>query len=178
MKNPIPAAVQQSGSPEPVSRACKYLSFRLSKEEFAIEVNALREIMGMQDIEAVPEAPQYLKGVINLRGKVIPVIDLRLKLGLPQSEYTHRSSIIVVQIENGAERMLLGLIVDGVSDVLTLKPGEIDDTPDFRDGSDSPHVLGMAKIKGRVKILLDANKVLSVGEVRGLESLLTQPRAM
>jgi purine-binding chemotaxis protein CheW len=152
-------------------RAGKYLSFRLAKEEFAIDVLSVREIMGLQDVTEVPQTPHYVKGVINLRGKVIPVIDLRVKFGLPEAEYTHRTCIIVVQLETRAGRLLMGSIVDGVSEVLTLQAGDIEDTPDFGDGTAAPFLLGMAKIKGKVKILLDINMVLTAQELSGMETV-------
>ncbi len=147
-------------------RAGKYLSFRLAKEEFAIEVLSVREIMGIQDITAVPQTPVYVKGVINLRGKVIPIIDLRAKFGIPEIEYTQRTCIIVVQVEGESGKLLMGTIVDGVSEVITLHGDDIEDTPDFGDGIAAPYLLGMAKAKGKVKILLDIHAVLSSQEMQ------------
>ena len=100
-------------------RAGKYLTFHLGQEEFGIRVLKVREIMGIQDITAVPHTPGYVKGVINLRGKVIPVLDLRLKFALPDMEYNQRTCIIVVQILDESGLILMGIIVDGVSEVLT-----------------------------------------------------------
>jgi len=142
------------------ARAGKYLTFQLAKEEFAVQVMHVREIMGVQEITAVPQMPMHVKGVLNLRGKVIPVIDLRLKFGLPEIEYTQRTCIIVVQVEGLAGRVSTGIIVDGVSEVLTLQSADIEDTPDFGMGAATPYLLGLAKIKGKVKILLDIDKVV------------------
>ena len=114
-----------------------------------------------------------MKGVINLRGKVIPVVDLRLKFGLPEIEYTQRTCIIVVQVEADSHNMLMGIVVDGVAEVLNLVPGDIEDTPDFGRGVVTPYLLGMAKIKGNVKILLDIDQVLTSQELHGLESVLS-----
>src|ERR1700734_2041222 len=100
-------------------RAGKYLTFQLGNEEFAIQVLCVREIMGVQEITAVPQTPGYVKGVINLRGKVIPVVDLRLKFGMPALEYTQRTCIVVVQIENEGTKMLTGVVVDEVAEVVT-----------------------------------------------------------
>ena len=150
------------------SRSGKYLTFQLGNEEFAIQVLRVREIMGIQEITAVPHTPGYVKGVINLRGRVIPVVDLRLKFGLPEVEYTQRTCIIVAQIENPGTRLLIGIIVDCVSEVLTLQAADIEDTPDFGPGVLTPYLLGMAKIKGRVKILLDIDMVLAGQEVMAL----------
>ena len=141
-------------------RAGKYLTFQLGKEEFAVQVLHVREIMGVQEITAVPQMPYHVKGVLNLRGKVIPVVDLRLKFGLQEMEYTQRTCIIVVQIEGHAGKISTGIIVDGVSEVLTLQTADIEDTPDFGVGAATPYLLGLAKIKGKVKILLDINKVI------------------
>lgn len=160
-----PAAVKTD------ARAGKYLTFGLGKEEFAIQVMRVREIMGVQEITAVPQTPEYVKGVINLRGKVIPVVDLRLKFGMQPQDYTQRTCIIVVQIEQEDARLLTGVVVDEVSEVVTLQSGDIEDTPDFGRGVATPYLLGMAKLKGKVKILLDINKVMSDQEVRGLGDL-------
>ncbi len=155
-----PAAVE-TAKVDP--RAGKYLTFQLGKEEFAVQVLHVREIMGVQEITAVPQMPFHVKGVLNLRGKVIPVVDLRLKFGMPELEYTQRTCIIVVQIEGQAGRVSTGIIVDGVSEVLTLQTSDIEDTPDFGMGAATPYLLGLAKIKGKVKILLDINKVIQEG---------------
>ena len=154
-------------------RTGKYLTFLLGREEFAIQVLKVREIMGIQDITAVPQTPSYVKGVINLRGKVIPVVDLRLKFCLPEMEYTQRTCIIVVQVESAGTTLHTGIIVDAVSEVLNLALGDIEDTPDFGDGGNSAasYLLGMAKVKGKVKILLDIDRVLSAQEVHGLDVL-------
>jgi purine-binding chemotaxis protein CheW len=141
-------------------RVGKYLTFQLGKEEFAVQVLHVREIMGVQGITAVPQMPFHVKGVLNLRGKVIPVVDLRLKFGMPETEYTQRTCIIVVQIEDVGGRISTGIIVDGVSEVLTLQAADIEDTPDFGSGGATPYLLGLAKIKGKVKILLDIDKVI------------------
>jgi purine-binding chemotaxis protein CheW len=155
-------------------RTGKYLTFLLGREEFAIQVLKVREIMGIQDITAVPQTPSYVKGVINLRGKVIPVVDLRLKFCLPEIEYTQRTCIIVVRVESAGTPLHTGIIVDAVSEVLNLAVADIEDTPDFGDGGNSAasYLLGMAKVKGKVKILLDIDRVLSAQEVHGLDALV------
>jgi purine-binding chemotaxis protein CheW len=153
-------------------RAGKYLVFQLGREEFGIRVLKVREIMGVQDITAVPQTPAYVKGVINLRGKVIPVVDLRLKFGLPEIEYTQRTCIIVVQVRGEAGPMLMGIVVDGVAEVLNLAESDIEDTPDFGHGVATPYLLGMAKIKGKVKILLEIDQVLTSQDLHGLEAML------
>ena len=153
-------------------RAGKYLTFVIGKEEFGVGVLKVREIMGIQDITAVPQTPPYLKGVINLRGKVIPVIDLRLKFGLPSVDYTQRTCIIVVQVKSGSALLLMGIVVDEVSEVITMAGADIEDTPDFGSTVSTSYILGMAKIKDKVKILLDINEVLTSQEIHGLEAVL------
>jgi purine-binding chemotaxis protein CheW len=147
------------------SRAGKYLTFALGEQEYAVQVLCVREIASMQEITAVPHTPGYVRGVVNLRGKVIPVIDLRLKFGLPEQEYTPRTSIVVVEIERDRTRILAGIIVDKVSEVLAFQTADIEDTPDFGDGATTPYILGIAKTKGRMKILLDINMVLSAQQL-------------
>ena len=128
--------------------------------------------MGLQEITAVPQTPCHIRGVINLRGKVVPVIDLRLKFGLPTAEYTQRTCIIVTQVQGESSSVLMGIVVDGVSEVLNLTGPEIEDTPDFGEEISGRYLLGMAKVKGKVKILLDIDKVLTAQEVGGLNSIL------
>jgi purine-binding chemotaxis protein CheW len=153
------------------SRSGKYLVFELNGEECCIQVLKVREIMGVQDITAVPQTPNYVRGVINLRGKVIPVVDLRLKFALPEIEYTQRTCIIVVQVQKNSTNMLMGVVVDSVAEVLTIMPADIEDTPSFGQGVSTPFLLGMAKIKGRVKLLLDIDEVLTNQELHGLDVL-------
>ena len=158
------AAAQSDG------RAGKYLTFQLASEEFGIGVLKVREIMGLQEITAVPQTPAHIKGVINLRGKVVPVIDLRLKFGVPAADYTQRTCIIVTQVQGESGAVLMGIVVDGVSEVLNLTGGEIEDTPDFGEQIAGQYLLGMAKVKGKVKILLDIDKVLSTQELHNLNA--------
>ena len=153
-------------------RGGKYLVFQLGREEFGIRVLNVREIMGIQDITAVPQTPDYVKGVINLRGKVIPVVDLRLKFGLPELEYTRRTCIIVVQARGEAGPMLMGIVVDAVAEVLNLSVADIEDTPDFGDGTPTPYLLGIAKVKGKVKILLEIDRVLTCQDLGALNALV------
>jgi purine-binding chemotaxis protein CheW len=168
MTTTIPAAAAAQVD----SRAGKYLTFHLGNEEFGIRVLKVREIMGIQEITAVPQTPAHIKGVLNLRGKVVPVVDLRLKFGLAAAEYTQRTCIIVTQVQGEAGAVLMGIVVDGVSEVLNLTAAEIEDTPDFGEEIATGYLLGMAKVKGKVKILLDIDKVLSSQELHNLNALL------
>ncbi len=152
-------------------RQGKYLVFQLAREEFGVQVLKVREIMGIQEITTVPQTPDFVKGVINLRGKVIPVVDLRRKFGLKDEEYTQRTCIIVVQVNQINGPMMMGAVVDGVAEVLNIQESEIEDMPDFGANMTLPHVLGMAKVKGKVKILLDIDRVLTTLEISNLAML-------
>jgi len=151
-----------------MSRAGKYLTFKLGKEEFGIQVLSVREIMGVQDITVVPGMPPHLKGVINLRGKIIPVVDLRLKFGLSSHPFTPATCIIVVQVMQEGEAAMIGVIVDCVAEVLNLPESDIEDSPDFGAGAGPSFVLGIAKCKGSVKILLNIEGALTIAELRGM----------
>ena len=164
--------VNDAATTQSDARAGKYLTFQLSNEEFGIRVLKVREIMGLQEITAVPQTPAHIKGVINLRGKVVPVIDLRLKFGLAAAEYTQRTCIIVTQVQGESGAVLMGIVVDGVSEVLNLAGSEIEDTPDFGEEYSGGYLLGMAKVKGKVKILLDIERVLSTQDLHNLNSML------
>ena len=169
---PPTAVMNETAAPQVDARAGKYLTFQLGNEEFGVRVLKVREIMGLQEITSVPQTPCHVKGVINLRGKVIPVIDLRIKFGLPNAEYAQRTCIIVTQVQGEAGAVLMGVVVDGVSEVLNLTGTEIEDTPDFGEEAAGKYLLGMAKVKGKVKILLDIDQVLSSQDLRGLSEML------
>jgi purine-binding chemotaxis protein CheW len=154
------------------TRAGKYLTFMVGKEEFGVAVLKVREIMGMQEVTALPLTPPYLKGVINLRGKVTPVIDLRLKFGLPGIDTTERTCIVVVQVQGESTPIVIGIVVDEVSEVLTMASGDIEDTPDFGADVATDYILGIARIKGKVKILLDIDQVLSRHEIHSLAAII------
>jgi purine-binding chemotaxis protein CheW len=169
---PPTAVMNETAAAQADARAGKYLTFQLGNEEFGVRVLKVREIMGLQEITTVPQTPGHVKGVINLRGKVVPVIDLRLKFGLPAAEYTQRTCIIVTQVHGETGAILMGVVVDGVSEVLNLTGPEIEDTPDFGENTAGKYLLGMAKVKGKVKILLDIDQVLSSQDLRGLSDML------
>jgi len=152
-------------------REGKYLTFSLDQEEYGIGILKIKEIIGMMPITSVPQTPAFVKGVINLRGKVIPVIDLRLRFGMGEIDYTDRTCIIVVEIEGVAGIVLIGSVVDAVSEVLSIKGEDIEDTPTFGAKLDTEYILGMAKMEGGVKILLDIDQVLSTEEVSDLEKM-------
>ena len=150
-------------------REGKYLTFALGEEEYGISILKIREIIGIMPITSVPRTPEFVKGVINLRGKVIPIIDLRLRFGMEPMEYTDRTCIIVVEINAQDITIQIGAIVDTVSEVLNIKAEDIEDTPAFGASLDTEYILGMAKVSGGVKILLDIDRVLNSEEIASLE---------
>lgn len=159
--------LERSTADAPPQAACekggKYLVFYLGDEEFGISVLKVREIMAVQKVTAVPQTPPYIKGVINLRGKVIPVVDLRIRFGLPEIEQVQTACIVVIEVQDGTDVRLMGVTVDGVAEVLSLASADIEDTPEFGSGVAIPYLLGIAKVKGEVKILLQIDRVL-IGE--------------
>ena len=146
----------------------KYLTFSIGDEEYGISILKIKEIIGMLPITMVPQTPEFVKGVINLRGKVIPVIDLRLRFCMEAIPYTERTCIIVSEIEGEESTIQTGIVVDSVSEVLNIKDGEIADTPTFGMDMNTEYILGIAKMEDSVKILLDINKVMNVGEIKAL----------
>ena len=143
----------------------KYLTFTLAGEEYGIGILKVKEIIGMMPVTMVPQTPEYVKGVVNLRGKVIPVVDLRLKFGMAAMDYTERTCIVVVEIQRGPAKVMTGIVVDSVSEVLNIKAVEIEETPNFGGQVSIDYILGMAKMGSGIKILLDINRVLSSDEI-------------
>jgi purine-binding chemotaxis protein CheW len=151
---------------ESTTRAGKYLTFALAEEEYGLEILKVREIISMSEITSVPKTPRYVKGVINLRGKVIPVIDLRLKFTMEEVAYTDETCIIVADV-NGVE---MGIIVDHVSEVFDIASDDIEDAPEFGASVDIDFILGMGKADGRVTILLDISRAISAGDIVALQN--------
>ncbi len=149
----------------------KYLTFSLESEEYGISILQIKEIIGMMPITPVPRTPDFVKGVINLRGKVIPVIDLRLRFGMHETEHTERTCIIVVEIELQAGQIVIGVVVDSVSEVLNIKGEDIEETPTFGSNLDTEYILGMAKMEGGVKILLNIEKTLGEDQLNALSEI-------
>ena len=144
----------------------KYLTFELSGEEYGIEILKVREIIGLLAITPVPKAPKYMRGVINLRGRVIPVVDLKVKFGMDKSEDTRETCIIVVDVSNESrESMLMGVQVDRVREVNDIREDDIDDAPELGAEIDTEFILGMGKTGDRVSILLDIDGVLTGREL-------------
>jgi len=144
-----------------LAKAGKYLTFNLGKEVYGIEILKVQEIIGMMSVTRVPKTPAFVRGVVNLRGKVIPVIDLRLKFGLEGKEDTDRTCIIVVQVDMNGSPIIMGLIVDEVSEVLNVLADQIEASPSFGAKVDTDFILGMGKVGPKVVMLLDMDKVLA-----------------
>jgi purine-binding chemotaxis protein CheW len=145
----------------------KFLTFVLSKEEYGVEILKVREIMGIMEITPVPQTPDYMKGVINLRGKVIPIIDLRLKFAMPEVERTKETCIIVAEV--GITQV--GVIVDSVSEVTDIKGEDIEEAPNFGQEIDTNFIMGLGKTKKKIVILLDIERVLTTDELKMVEQL-------
>ena len=142
-------------------RGGKYLTFALGREEYGLEILKVREIVGYMEITAVPRTPGYVRGVINLRGQVISVVDLRAKFAMPAAERTDETCIIVVEIRGeGGRKLSTGIIVDKVKEVLNVPTDKIEDAPSFGGAVPTDFILGMGKVGESVKILLDIDKVL------------------
>jgi len=139
----------------------KYLTFALANEEYGLEILKVREIIGYMDITAVPQTPAHVKGVINLRGQVIPVVDLRAKFGMETTEVTEETCIIVVEIAHGDRKFSTGIVVDHVQEVLDIAGEDIEEAPQFGSAVNTDFILGMGKIGNSVKILLDIDRVLA-----------------
>ena len=139
----------------------KYLTFSLGGEEYGLEILKVREINGLMDITPVPRAPKDIRGVINLRGKIIPVVELRTKFAMPTIEDTEETCIIVVDVTSDGQSIDMGILVDSVSEVLDIDSDDIEPPPSFGSGVDTDFILGMAKAGGSVKILLAVEKVLT-----------------
>jgi len=147
----------------PEIRAGKYLTFRLGPEEYGVEILRVTTIIRMLNITMVPDTAPFVRGVINLRGKVIPVVDMRIRFGLQQTEDTNATCIIVVDVNQKTEKTektQMGIIVDSVSEVLDISEENIEDTPAFGDQHPREDILGIAKVDDQVKILLDIDQVL------------------
>jgi len=146
----------------------KYLTFALGPEEYGLEILKVREIIGYMGITAVPQTPEHVKGVINLRGQVIPVIDLRTKFAMDTTDVTEQTCIIVVEITQNNRKFNTGIVVDRVQEVLDISSSNIEQTPQFGTNVNTDFILGMGKIGEAVKILLDIDKVLSNEDIADL----------
>lgn len=147
-----------------MAKDLQLVGFRIGKETFGVPIHLIHEIVRVPEITAVPDAPEYVEGVINLRGKIVSVIDLRKRFGEKRIERTRKNRILVAEIE----RKMVGLIVDAASEVLRVSPNEIEDPPDVLDDAEIKYVTGVGKLNGRLIILIDLAKIMQKGEIRRL----------
>jgi purine-binding chemotaxis protein CheW len=147
----------------------KYLTFKLAEEIYGVEIIKVREIIGMLPITRMPRMPEDVRGVINLRGKVIPVIDLRIKFKMEATEATSETCIIVVDIRDANGELLVGILVDGVSEVLDILESDIDDAPELGDSVATTYISGVAKAGDKVVILLDILSVLDLESINAIK---------
>ena len=179
----VSTAVRPSDSRLPTAedaafrRGGKYLLFQLRSEQFGVDVMQVREIIGLQRVTAVPHTPPYVRGVINLRGKVVPVVDLRVRLGLDSEDLHARTCIIVVETMRANTPLLVGVVVDAVSEVVSVPDAVVDPPPEFADSPPRPYILGMAKLGGRVCIMLAMDRVLATQESFDLAVVARSPAA-
>jgi purine-binding chemotaxis protein CheW len=152
----------------------KYLTFALGPEEYGLEILKVREIIGYMDITAVPQTPHHVKGVINLRGQVIPVIDLRAKFGMETTDVTDQTCIIVAETSQSSRKFSTGIVVDHVQEVLDIAGEDIEEAPQFGSSVNTDFILGMGKIGESVKILLDIDKVLAGTDFQNLSRTVTK----
>jgi purine-binding chemotaxis protein CheW len=163
---------KQESTTDGSSRAGKYLTFLLQGESYGIEVLKVREIIRLSTITAVPQMPPYCRGVINLRGKIIPVIDLRLRFHFTEVTDTEHNCIVVTQIQfQSGKTGAMGLVVDGVEEVTTIGAGDVEETPDFGAQIRADFITGIAKVKGKVKSLLDIDKIIGREALANLDNL-------
>ena len=156
-------------TPDASALAGKYMTFKLADEEYGVEILKVREIIGLMTITRVPRTQEFIRGVINLRGKVIPVVDLRRKLGMPACEATDQSVIIVIQVESAERALTMGVLVDEVLEVLSIDGTQIEPPPAFGGAAlDTSFILGVGKAERRVIFLVDIGKVLSGGDAAEL----------
>ncbi|MFC1614381.1 chemotaxis protein CheW, partial [Gemmatimonadota bacterium] len=166
----VGAAVMEQVAGSSSRKAGKYLTFKLANEEYGLEILKVREIIGLMDITKVPRTPDNIRGVINLRGKVIPVMDLRVKFLMEETEDTNETCIIVVDVARGDRSVLMGTLVDSVSEVLDIAAEEIEDAPSFGTNVNTDFILGMGKTRDKVIILLDIDEVMASEDLSTFET--------
>lgn len=149
----------------------KLLTFSLNEEGYGISILRVKEIIGMMDITPVPKTPEFIKGVINLRGKIIPVMDLRTKFGIEEQEYDERTCIIVTEVLTKGLQKLLGVVVDTVSEVVTVSKEQIEPPPKYGSLNEHSSILGIGKIKDKVVIILDIDEVFSCEELNNIADM-------
>lgn len=165
------AALAVDGHSEVDPDQNQYLTFKLSGETYAVSILRLREIIDFTELTNVPLVPQFIRGVLNLRGRVVPVIDLAVRFSSRPSEVGKRTSIVIAEVSDGDELIEVGIIVDGVNDVLEIPHSEIEPAPSFGLQIRTDFILGMGKVNDSFLVLLDIDKVLSVEELAQLSDV-------
>ena len=166
----VDASAAREGLAGKSAKAGEYLTFNLGRQVYGIEILKVQEIIGMMNVTRVPKTPEFVRGVVNLRGKVIPVIDLRLKFDMDRKDDTERTCIIVVQLALNGGSVVMGLIVDEVSEVLNVLAEQIEASPAFGGEADMDFILGMGKVGQKVVMLLDVDKVLAGDELATVQT--------
>jgi purine-binding chemotaxis protein CheW len=179
--NPVAANRPRSLVAAPVAAApaepTQYLTFMLAGETFAIGILAIKEIISYTSLTTVPMMPPCVRGVINLRGAVVPVMDLQSRFGKPSSEVTKRTCIVIVEVESQGERQDIGIVVDAVNEVLDIPAEDIEPPPSFGTRIRGDFIRGMGKVRGRFVILLNLEHVLSIDEIQSLQGMSAQALA-
>ena len=153
-----------------INETVQYLTFKLSEEVFALDVAKVREILEYSSITKVPQTPDFMRGVINLRGSVVPVIDLRLKFGMTRTEQTVNTCIIVVEVSMDGETTVLGALADSVQEVIEMEPDSIEPAPHIGTSLNTDFIKGMGKHEGNFIMILDIDRVLSSEEMQAVQS--------
>ena len=150
---------------ETITETTQYLTFKLEDELFALDIGKVREVLDFTSITKVPRTPDYMRGVINLRGSVVPVVDLRLKFGMMQAEKTVNTCVIIVEVELGGEKVVMGAMADAVQEVLDLEPDQIEPPPRIGTRLNTDFIKGMGKHNDQFIIILDIDRVFTQGEI-------------
>jgi len=156
---------------ETITESTQYLTFKLEDELFALDIGKVREVLDFTTITKVPQTPDYMRGVINLRGSVVPVVDLRLKFGLPMAEQTVNTCVIIVEVELAGERLVMGAMADAVQEVLDLEPDQIEPPPHIGSKLNTDFIKGMGKHNDDFIIILDIDKVFTTAELASFEEV-------
>lgn len=169
------ALVAHSGEPAPAEQTAQYLTFTVGKEMFGLGILAVKEIIEYQSLTMVPMMPAVIRGVINLRGAVVPVMDLSVRFGMPPAEVNKRSCIVILELGLDGERQIIGALVDAVNQVLEIPSSEIEPAPNFGTKLRRDFIRGMGKLNGKFVVLLDAERVLTFEEAEALQELSAWP---
>ena len=152
--------------------ANQYLTFCLSDEGYGVDILRVQEIKGWTPVTRIPNAPEYLRGVLNLRGAIVPIIDLRMRFGMDNVEYTATTVVIVLSVRREGRERIIGVVVDGVEDVLNVNPAEIKPAPDFGATINTEFISGLATVDEKMVMLLDIDRLLSIDQLQGLDAVI------